>query len=278
MDSRGSNRVTFRRRFYLSPHLDDAVLSCGGTVARQVLAGEWVTVVTVFAGDPGPAPLSSFAQRTHQAWGDPPRPYAVRRAEDRAALQRLGAGLLHLGFREAIYRHDRQGEFLYTSDEALFGPPHPADDGVVDRLEAALRPAVCRLDPTMLYVPLGVGRHVDHQLVGRAARRLLSPPETAPQVWWYEDLPYATGLFPPHDPDTVEQALARWGGDGWTASDEAIDLGPKMAAIACYVSQIAPLFGGWAAMRRAIEDYAASLSDVQAYSERFWQPDDEAIR
>ncbi|WP_366972639.1 PIG-L family deacetylase, partial [Thermoflexus sp.] len=36
----------------LSPHPDDAVLSCGGTLYRTARAGIPVRVITVFAGDP----------------------------------------------------------------------------------------------------------------------------------------------------------------------------------------------------------------------------------
>ena len=76
---------------YLSPHLDDAVFSCGGRIALQVRAGRRVWVVTVCAGSPG-GPLSDYAQVLHTYWGlaetDAP---AARREEDRAALARLGA-------------------------------------------------------------------------------------------------------------------------------------------------------------------------------------------
>ena len=51
---------------YLSPHLDDAVLSCGGMIHRQAQAGERVVVVTVCAGDPPPGPLSDFARSLHE--------------------------------------------------------------------------------------------------------------------------------------------------------------------------------------------------------------------
>ncbi len=36
---------------YLSPHLDDVALSCGGRIVKQRSKGENVLVVTVFTGD-----------------------------------------------------------------------------------------------------------------------------------------------------------------------------------------------------------------------------------
>jgi LmbE family N-acetylglucosaminyl deacetylase len=259
------------RHLFLSPHLDDAALSCGGTIARLAAAEEPVLVVTVFAGDPDLDRLSPFARETHVAWGDPAAPYAARRAEDRAAMARLGATPLHLGFRDAIYRTDAAGAPIYTSNQALFGPPHAADELLIDRLEAALRPLVCRLDPTVLYIPLGVGRHADHQLVAQAALRLLSPVETAPELWWVEDFPYAAGGLPEHAPDSVAGAQARWGEGAWRSRDVAIDPEVKIEAVGRYVSQVPLLFEDREAMAWAVRDYAASLSTGLAYAERFWK-------
>jgi LmbE family N-acetylglucosaminyl deacetylase len=264
----------FRRHIFLSPHLDDVVLSCGGTIAQLAATEEPAWVVTVFAGDPDLSQLSDFARETHAAWGDPPAPYAARRAEDRAAVTRLGATPLYLGFQDAIYRTDAAGTPIYTSNEVLFGLPQMADQPLVDRLEAGLRPLVCRLDPTALYVPLAVGRHVDHQLVTQAALRLLSPPETAPGLWWVEDFPYAAGGLPEHAPDTVAAARARWGERDWSSRDVAIDPEVKIEAVSRYVSQVPMLFEDRQAMAWAVRDYAASLSTELAYVERFWR--DEA--
>ncbi|MGD1993045.1 MAG: PIG-L family deacetylase, partial [Anaerolineae bacterium] len=255
-----SKAQSFGRHVFLSPHLDDVVLSCGGTVARLAQQRESVLVVTVFGGDPDLDRLSSFAQETHAAWGDPPTPYATRRAEDRAGVARLGATPLHLGFQDAIYRRDAAGVPIYTSNEVLFGPPRATDGALVDRLETVLRSLVCRLGPTALYIPLAVGRHVDHQLVARAAWRLLAPPSTAPELWWYEDFPYAAGGFPEHAPDTVSAALARWSEGTWRSREMAIDPAVKIEAIDCYASQVPMLFEDGEAMEQAVRDYSASLS------------------
>ena len=54
---------------FISPHLDDAVLSCGGGIARLTCSGERVTVVTIFTGDQSPGePLSTLAVRSHASW------------------------------------------------------------------------------------------------------------------------------------------------------------------------------------------------------------------
>ncbi|KAB2956573.1 MAG: PIG-L family deacetylase, partial [Thermoanaerobaculia bacterium] len=45
----------------LSPHLDDAVLSCGGRIADEVARGRDVLVVTVFTADEPAEPPSRLA-------------------------------------------------------------------------------------------------------------------------------------------------------------------------------------------------------------------------
>ncbi|MDA8391968.1 MAG: PIG-L family deacetylase [Actinomycetota bacterium] len=92
----------------VSPHLDDAVLSAGATLAALVAAGRPVTVLTVFAGDPGPA-LSPVAERHHARCGLGVDAVERRRAEDRAALTRLGADPRHGALADAVYRRRADG-------------------------------------------------------------------------------------------------------------------------------------------------------------------------
>ncbi|HEY0069599.1 MAG TPA: hypothetical protein VGE04_06480, partial [Chloroflexia bacterium] len=114
--------------------------------------------------------------------------------------------------------------------------------------------------------PLGVGHHVDHQLVFRAARRL------GPRfgVLYYEDYPYAArqgGL------DRRLQELNMPAQPRLTPISELIGL--KIAAIARYKSQLDVLFGSSEAMPGAVRDYArwvaasSGASGVQ-YAERVW--------
>jgi LmbE family N-acetylglucosaminyl deacetylase len=263
---------SYHRHIYLAPHLDDVVLSCGGIIAQQTAAGETVLIITIFAGTPDLSRLSPLAQKLHARWGNVAAPYTTRRAEDREAIQRLGGHFLHLGFHEAIYRFDAQGTPYYNKLEALFSQLHPADEALIDRLETALRPLICGLDSTTLYMPLTAGRHVDHQTVNRATMRLLNPPETAPSIWFYEDFPYVAGFGIAQESDTITAALNRYSYAEWQSQVIAIDPHPKIEAIACYRSQVQALFGDEQTMIQAVCNYAASLSTDHPYAERFWKP------
>jgi len=152
------------QHIYLSPHLDDAVLCCGASIAQQVSRGEGVEVWTLFAGRPPLEGLSDYAQGLHDAAGDPLDLVAERRAEDAAACARLGASPIYWDYLDApLRREGTDGPFLYRSDEQLMGwHVHAADAGLVDDVVAAAWQRLEGGPRLQLYAPLGGGGHVDH--------------------------------------------------------------------------------------------------------------------
>ncbi|HMK09521.1 MAG TPA: PIG-L family deacetylase [Anaerolineales bacterium] len=169
-------------RVYLSPHLDDAVFSCGGLIARQISSGDEVQVVTVFSGDPPVGELSALAYELHRRWGGEGSPMGLRRAEDLVACGRLGASVVHLGFADAIYRRGPGGEAFHPDVESLFLAPSVEEEEHIGVIGESMGRSVAA--GAEVYVPLGVGSHVDHLITRRAAER-------AGRVhWYYREVPY----------------------------------------------------------------------------------------
>ena len=158
----------------VSPHLDDAALSCGGEVAARVARGERVLCLTVFSGGEGPA---VSAGKGFEAFAD----MASRRGEDERAMARLGCEHRWLGFDEAVARDRR-----YTSPLRLISRPLPADAPLAARLTDLLRAAADRSPAAELFFPLGVGGHVDHRILFEVSRAL-----DPRRVRYYEEIPYA---------------------------------------------------------------------------------------
>jgi LmbE family N-acetylglucosaminyl deacetylase len=129
----------------ISPHLDDAVFSCGVAIA----AAHDALVCTVFAGAPRDAMVTGWD--TQCGFANAHEAMRARRAEDAAALDALGARHVHLGFLDSQYA----GDHASTSDE------------IASSLEGVIRTAPRRT----LCIPLGLF-HSDHDLVHRAARKL----------------------------------------------------------------------------------------------------------
>jgi LmbE family N-acetylglucosaminyl deacetylase len=168
---------------YLAPHLDDAVLSCGGLIARQSACGDTVVVMTVCAGDPPAGELSLLAQAIHFRWGLGPGVVGARRAEDRMACGRIGASVIHLPVPDSIYRQSPDGTPLYPTEESLFGPVLESEDLLVVWVSERIREACS--EESWVYCPAALGGHIDHRLTRRAAERL------GRGLWYYSDLPYA---------------------------------------------------------------------------------------
>ena len=159
----------------LSPHLDDAALSLGATIAG------WdgrVRVVTVLAGDPAatdvPGPWD--AASGYASSGDAA---VARREEDRRAMSILGAEPVWLPFCDEQY--ERGG----------------GDDRVWDTIVAAVDGADRVLVPGY---PL---RHADHRWLHELVTRR-RPPEWDLGV--YVEQPYALRRRPERDTDPASPA------------------------------------------------------------------------
>jgi LmbE family N-acetylglucosaminyl deacetylase len=109
------------RLVVLSPHLDDAVLSLGGTIARASRAGTEVTVVTVFAGDPE-STAEAGEWDTMCGFSTAGEAARERRREDARACEILGAVPEWLPFPDIDYvRGERKDQIWPALARSLTG-------------------------------------------------------------------------------------------------------------------------------------------------------------
>lgn len=257
IDLAGRGDLARYARIYLSPHLDDAALSCGGAIAASP---EQTLVITICTASPPPGTVfNPVAVEFHAEWGlAPDDVLRVRLAEDATAMAVLGVDYAYAGQLDAIYRVPE----AYSSRATLYRPP-VADDPLLPQVRDLIALLIERAPHATIYVPLGVGHHVDHLVVFEAA-------STFPldRLAFYEDINYAL------TPGAVERRLANIG-KRLIASLVLFDtsaLQAKIAAIAAYHSQMDALFGGAAAMEAAITDYHAALAqNLNGYAERIWR-------
>jgi LmbE family N-acetylglucosaminyl deacetylase len=253
-------------RIILSPHLDDAGLSCGASMARWTAAGDSVLLLNIFAGRPNLANLSEFARQLHQAAGAGEDLVTVRRLEDQRACAIMGADCRHMEYLDALYRTnpDDGGSLYPNNPELMSGSVHQSDHRIVTELSELLAEENDHRSPVFWYAPLGAGGHVDHVLVHMVAGRL--EPKGA-QVLYYEDYPYV------EDGHALVSALARPGSTGWRSELSRVnqeDVERKCQGIACHQSQLAPLFGSGENMRRMVSKYAGRVGEPDGPAERFW--------
>lgn len=251
-------RLCFRRLWlnrpvriiYMSPHLDDSVISAGGLIRSQSASGLPVEIWTFMAGVPRDPELPQFAQVMHYIWGFTSGLQAVesRRLEDQCGCQKVGAKPVHLDFLDCIYRRGRDGQPLY-SDITL--PIQPDDEDlpaqVASTMAAGLQPddhVVCQL---------AIGEHVDHMVVRKAAEMLGRP------LTYIADIPYLL-----NHPEQYERNVT-----GLEMRREPIsqaDFETWIAGIECYASQVDSVFGSHDAMLEAMRTFWEEQHSIPTWS------------
>jgi LmbE family N-acetylglucosaminyl deacetylase len=157
-----------RKVLFVSPHLDDAVFSCAARISQETNAGAKVIVATVFSHA---RPRSGLHAE-----------YTARHEDDRRAVSLLGAKPLWLGLLDAPCRNPFYNSFRHIVLETA-----PGDWEYVRLVREKIARLVDDMAPDAVYLPLGVGSHIDHRLVFEAGTAL---PATSPR-YFYEDQPYA---------------------------------------------------------------------------------------
>ena len=235
------DKIGAMRWIYISPHYDDGVLSCGGLIYEQTRHNVPVEIWTVCAGfPPKDRPLTALAQRIHKQWRTKSGRGTIilRRREDRAAAEAVGATVRHFPVPDCIYRRSPKGTPLYP--EGVFDPPHAGDARLPDSMAVMLQSGLRKAD--VVVSPLSIGHHVDHVLTRLGVER------TGRTLLYYADTPYvlnhprelgpcsrgmSSTLFPISKP-----GLKAW-----------------LDGISAYKSQIEMLFDTDVKMREDIREY-----------------------
>lgn len=185
---------------FLSPHLDDAVLSCAGLIEAHSGTRE-ITVATIFtAAEPPPHTRAARTFLAQCSAHDATTLFENRRKEDQTALAGLRTAHRHLGavdalFRQRVWNRNAIGPFVRWIPELVHLYPTYRLDialGRISRHDARLmrkvhHAAASLMEETgaeLLFCPVGVGRHVDH-LITRAVGQAFPD-----QVVYYSDFPY----------------------------------------------------------------------------------------
>jgi len=201
---------------------------------------------------------------------------ARRRMEDERYCYFAEASIVFLDQPDAVFRG-------YEGEAELLGAPREDDL----QLGQLIHREIERLEPQKVYLPLGVGGHVDHRLCRQVGIDLLNlgqgwvmpGPEYAGTVVFYEDFPYALW----NDFRTLDQL----GPDAFADLPADVSVYPafaditdqierKITGITIYESQLERLFDGPREMGDAVRSHAriiAELGEVPGLAERYWVAD-----
>ena len=194
----------------VSPHLDDAVFSCGALLARSAEP----TVVSVCAGVPS-NPVSVTAWDRASGFGTSHECVEARRYEDARALGTLGAVARWLDFLDDQYRS-------------------PAS---LQDIADAVGNEISRCGARTILIPMGLF-HRDHVRVSEAAIRIMQARRGGSHWLAYADLPYAT--IPGVASMRLVELYARLGTKTKNCFEEPCS-SAKERAVSCYQSQLRAL-------------------------------------
>jgi LmbE family N-acetylglucosaminyl deacetylase len=246
-------------KLFVQPHSDDIALSCAGTVAVTA-AGERAVMATVFCrvADPG-VQRHDLARTIERAWQLGGGAEAGRRAEDEEAARSLGAELIWLDHLDAIFRGT-----AYADRVHLRGPVRDEDRPAVAAAERDVIDLVTRLAPTVVFLPMAVGGHVDHRACQEMCGALAA---SEAEIWLYEDQPYALA------PGAIEARVAELG--SLRLEPRLLDVSSvwerRIAAIEAYRSQLPVLQQRfYPDLLDRLRAHAAAVAEGGGLAERFW--------
>jgi len=228
----------------VSPHFDDVPLSLGQSLLTGALSQAAAVRVKVVFG------RTNWSVRLYPTRRRAPLVTGWRRAEETLAARRFGYRFEVAPFEEVILRTGS------TDAESYRGDHEARDDALFLPVMQRLRQ--WRREGDELWVPAGLGRHLDHRIVAAAAAQVVGDGDGTGPVAFYEDRPYASFL---DDAELVGQ-IGRLG-----LELEPVDVsGPiapstQEAVRRCYRSQIDGYFE--AAQQRDLDE---------GRPERIWRP------
>jgi LmbE family N-acetylglucosaminyl deacetylase len=243
----------------VSPHCDDAALSCAALLAREAP----IDVLTVFAGQTEPLYVGTPDSPRQGSWdrvtgfSDSAMSAAARRDEDLAAFAGSSHRLTWLDLDDAQYLTDsrRRPEDVALVVDTILGWLSANTAGIV-AVPACAGPHSGRVrDHLRLVDPLAPRRHPDHVLVRDAVLGSVGSHGDA-RVLLYEDLPYLWGKRAHAEVRRVQ----RRHGMRFDHLVLPVDRHAKVERIAKYVSQT-PHLG----MRGKRVDIAEDLAPTESY-------------
>lgn len=157
---------------FISPHLDDAVFSCAGEIAKQKKMGE-VCVLNIFTHFPRGSANSALLLSDQ------------RKKEETDASAILGYDVLNLEQEEAFFRDTK-----FESISNIFLPADIDSRNYALSLASKIKNQLHDVVFENLYIPLAVGWHIDHWITFKAVTEHLSQQFESKNIFFYEDSPY----------------------------------------------------------------------------------------
>jgi len=168
--------------FFLSPHLDDVVFSCGGLIAKVTAAGCLADVITFYTRQSDPALYPPNLLKQVKKLAD----YNTRQKEDIAALTLLKANWLHLDYIDRFFRPP----WLTNIFKVFNTPKEPNLKGFNNlvSIKEYITKLVENNPKSKFFAPFGLGNHYDHVELFLASLMVAKEFNILDRFFFYEDI------------------------------------------------------------------------------------------
>lgn len=171
----------------LSPHLDDAVLSCCDHILDWIKEGGEVTIITIFTSFKNNFISKSAQEYINNSGFDSTEDFEKqRKKEDIEAMTRLRVKWKHLDFIDGWFRC-MKNKSVYPDQDLFKGKISPLDKLLLEQIRKALT-EYKNFDH--IVIPFGIGNHVDHLLITKIVENIFEKRK----LIYYLDNPYASNI------------------------------------------------------------------------------------
>jgi LmbE family N-acetylglucosaminyl deacetylase len=214
--------ASYIKKIILSPHIDDAILSLGGSILHWLNQGEHVEILTVFSRSASP-----FFWRKNAICNSETETI-LRKSEERLIADRLGDIFKYVDLPSDTCRGLKYlRPWLPTEIQSKW----PCDRRTFEKLLSVLMP-LFHTD-TLIYAPIAPQpkAHIDHIMVRDACSAICKFIPESVQLSFYEDQPYCT-RFPDLDRFLKKSKLS--------PQVNRVDIRAKTQLASMYKSQVRP--------------------------------------
>lgn len=181
---------------FVSPHQDDAILSCGELIS-QFSGKTTIIVVNVFTKAHKKPYTFSAKQFLKNSFAiDANKLYAEREREDKNVLSAFSVKIVNLGFQDALFRKKKNSSLLgkYMPEFDHIYPTYrwhiikgiSGNDYAIKELQEKLN--LFKKKNILVFAPYGIGNHADHLVTRKACEEMFD------NLLFYSDFPYNVRL------------------------------------------------------------------------------------
>lgn len=171
----------------LSPHLDDAVLSCADYCLKKKQEKFEIFVVSIFTKFNQSNYLSSDAiSYMHSSGANKPEQFEKnRKKEDQKAMNFLSFSYTYLNFVDAGFRTNGNKPTYKTYKQLFSGQIAKTDLKLITKIKSKIKNFNKNYEEVL--IPYGIGNHADHIITRKTAELVFDEKK----IKYYLDQPYA---------------------------------------------------------------------------------------